>query len=1590
MHGDDRRITDRWTSCRGRRLGLEVLERRDLLTVGDFLFELTNGGDQAQASAEFGFATAAEGNLLIVGAPTADAKGLASVGEAYIFDATTGDLLVTLHNPVPQSGDRFGFAVDISGQRAVVGNHTNDLGATDAGIVYVFDAVSGDLLHAISNPTPAAFDYFGYSVAIDGDVIVAGAFLDDTAVVDGGAAYVINAVTGVVEHTLTRDMAAANDYTGFSVDVTGNVAVVSASRANTFEISDGEVLLFDTVTGDLISTIVNPTPANFEYFGRAISAQPGRLLVSAYRDNQGAVDSGVAYLFDVEAGGILQTFVNPSPGVGDNFGWSIDLNGDHILIGAYRDDLGARDSGMAYQFDAVSGDLIHTLANPTPGELDYFGSTVSMASDWAIVGSYWDDTEAFDAGRVYLFNSASGQLARELDSQAKSSFDYFGFDVSVTDEKLAVGVYLDDTFGTDAGVVRIFESSTGTLQRVIPNPFPAPFDSFGYAVSLSENVLAVGAYSDDTGNIVDSGTVYLFDANSGDLLHTIRSPEPKAGDYFGHSVSLAGNRLAVGAYRADQSTAADTGSVYVYDATSGALLHEISHPALQPFDYFGYSVSLSTGGLLAVGAPFDDAAGGNAGAAYVFDADTGSHLSTLSASLPQAFDQFGWSVAILENRVLVGAPQRDEGATNGGAAYLFESVSGMSIAELLNPAPENNSFFGHDVALTDDLAAVAAYGANVNATQSGAAYLFEATSGLFRAPIISPAPAGTNYFGYSLAMSDSYLVVGAPLVDGLSADRGAAYLYDAGIPFDPPPIAQAGGPYTASEGQSIQLDGSGSSDAPNAVETLVFEWDLDYDGITFDVEETGIAPVVLFGDDVPLRTIALRVTDVANQSSLDQALLEVLNLAPDLTVDSSTVELSPAGTATNSGTVEDAGDDEILLSASLGTVTDNADGTWSWTYDDVDGTLTQMVVIRATDSDGAISEVSFELVAATILAESPFVAADEGTAIVNSGHYLLPASGQTVGLTTSIGEVVDQGDGTWDWTWEASDGPDDSQDVTITATYSDGLVGTVTFAAQVRNVAPQLSVDQPTVILSPGGTVSNTGTVADLGVDEVTLATTLGTIVDNLDGTWFWSYDDLGGTLTQEITITAMDSDGATAEAFFSLQAQKVIANSGSTLVNEGERIENSGRYVSPPEGGTVTLTSSIGEVIDHDDGVWDWAWDTTDGPDDSQQVTITATYSDGQVGEVSFQADVLNVAPSANLTHEVVDVLIGAAAVNEVTVVDPGDDEVTVMASAGEVVDGGNGVWFWSLPTSTEQDSQTILLTISDSDGDSSEISFDVVVSRILADESFVTVDEGATANLTGVYALPAPDETVALSASLGDVVDLGEGSWTWNWTAGDGPDTSQSIEITANYSGGASSVASFFVDVINLAPNLALDQAAVVVDQGGTATNSGTVMDDGGDLVALSASIGEITDNSDGTWSWFYMAISGDAGHTVTITALDDDGAESFVTFELSINNLAPQLTVDADAIQVVRGRVATNSGTFSDFGGGNVTLAASIGEIIDQQDGTWLWSLHTRNETSQSITISATDADGAVETISFDLLIIPRWNYGIELDFFDRHMS
>ncbi len=331
-------------------------------------------------------------------------------------------LLHTLREPSSegQPGAGQGSSVAIDGNLVAVGAPGDDVAGQDSGLVKIYHGVSGTLLHTLTNPSPALGDLFGLSVAISGTRVVVGAPYDDAGGADSGRAYVYD-MAGVAPTipvtVLNNPGPAANDFFGYSVAVSGTLVVIGAHQDDTRANDSGSAYVFDLTSvapGVPFLTLTNPTPAANDNFGWSVSISRTLVVIGAYRDDVGGSDAGAAYLYDVSAPTPLLpvlTFTNPSPAGGAFFGYTVGISGKFVVVGAPRNDIFQGDDGGVYFYDLASitpAVPAATLANPNRGPGDSFGRVVAIAGSRVAVGAFKDSIAETSAGITFVYDVSSG------------------------------------------------------------------------------------------------------------------------------------------------------------------------------------------------------------------------------------------------------------------------------------------------------------------------------------------------------------------------------------------------------------------------------------------------------------------------------------------------------------------------------------------------------------------------------------------------------------------------------------------------------------------------------------------------------------------------------------------------------------------------------------------------------------------------------------------------------------------------------------------------------------------------------------------------------------------------------------------------------------------------------------------------------------------------------------------------------------------------------------------------------------------------------------------------------------------------------
>jgi hypothetical protein len=410
------------------------------------------------------------------------------------------------------------------------------------------------------------------------------------------------------------------------------------------------------------------------------------------------------------------------------------------------------------------------------------------------------------------------------------------------------------------------------------------------------------------------------------------------------------------------------------------------------------------------------------------------------------------------------------------------------------------------------------------------------------------------------------------------------------------PLADAGGPYSGSEGSAIGPNGGGSSDVDG--DSLAYAWSVDSTSCSFD-DPTSVTPQLTCTDNGNF-TVSLTVTDPSGASDTDTAGVSVVNVAPTIGVDNASITVNESATAGNTGSFADVGDDDVVISASVGSVTqtDQKDGNWTWSFVSTDGPdETQTVTITATDADGASTSTTFAL---TVLNVPPVAGDDSGTtaedtAVTTSvlandtdvGFDALSVTGSSNGSNGTVScdatsctyapSANFNGTDSYTYTVSDEDGAEDTGEVVITVTPVNDVPSVSANDDTAQYSDPVLVTISAGDIDSTSLSIMTTALPAGLSLSGPTCTDNAAAPPSGVDCTW-----TVGGNVTAapgdySVTATVTDNGELSDTTLLSASTPFVI-----TVEQEDVRSTYTGPlFLSSAESGdfTVTLMATIRDI---------------------------------------------------------------------------------------------------------------------------------------------------------------------------------------------------------------------------------------------------------------------------------------------------------------------------------------------------------------------------------------------------------------------------
>ncbi|RYD64084.1 MAG: hypothetical protein EOP83_10610, partial [Verrucomicrobiaceae bacterium] len=677
----------------------------------------------------FGSSVSLEGNSAVIGSPLDDPRGSNS-GSAYIFvrSGTTWSQQAKLVPPDGASNDTFGEDVSLSGPLVLIGAESDGTAAgNEAGSAYVYvrGGSSWSLETKLEPDDPTASDYFGSSVALDGETAVVGARLDDDRGNGSGSAYVFtrSGTMWTQQAKLTASDGTAGDALGVSASLAGDDLILGASQDGVNGSNSGSAYVFTRSNGVWTeqAKLLPSDGTSTTLFGASVAVEGNVALVGA--PWQSSLTGG-AYIF-TRSGSTWQQTVKltaSDKASGANFGNSVAISGETALVGAASGDtVLSGPTGGAYVFQRVSGSWSETAKLSLGGDGasgDRFGGSVAIQGNRAVIGASGDNTAAgSDVGSAYVFTRTGTTWTMEAHLYAAdgTTQDAFGNSVSLDDDTIVVGATLDTvndvTYWSGSAYVFVRNGSTWTQQaKLIPEDVNS-LDYFGCSVSIDGDLALIGSYWDRTRR----GSAYIFARNGSSWTQQAKliDPDGRSEDNLGGRVSLSGTTALVAA-ATDDDLGNASGSVFVFTAegTTWSQQAKLHANDGSQFDYFGAAISLS-GNTALIGASGGSGDSTYPGCAYVFTrtGSTWTQHSRLQASDASAEDFFGSSVALDGNIAVIGAERDDiSGAISSGSAYVFQlnGTSWLQQAKLTSSSVAQFDYFGGAVAISGDTALIGA------------------------------------------------------------------------------------------------------------------------------------------------------------------------------------------------------------------------------------------------------------------------------------------------------------------------------------------------------------------------------------------------------------------------------------------------------------------------------------------------------------------------------------------------------------------------------------------------------------------------------------------------------------------------------------------------------------------------------------------------------------------------------------------------------------------------------------------------------------------------------------------------------------------
>lgn len=922
--------------------------RRTASFVGDLDFETT-----VDFSTFDGTAIAGEDYVSKNQTLTFSASPTATSQVQYVDVQITGDLVKEASETIigrlnnPTGGSVFPDDADSTQTSGVIANDDTD---------YLFQ----EFLYADPVYANHTDDNTGRVLAIDGDVMVMGVPDNSANGRSVGTAYVYvrnqqgtpadqSDDTWEFETELTPATPFDANQFGSSVAINGDTIAVGAAREG-----GGAIYVFTRNGADWKTEPPSVEKLTVEglfssaYLGCAVSIYEDTIVAGARFDLAAAYYSGAAYIFEKTGADwsnpAVRTLTASDYNTYDNYGISVSIMGDLIVVGAASANIDGSKNGAAYVYTKNGDDW--TSNAPSEAKIvasngvagDYFGKSVATNGTDIAIGAENSDPHGENSGSAYLYirngSDWSTVSPTELEFTGKDTSDRFGTSVSLTADRLVVGAFGADTTRSNTGAVYVY-SKTGAnwdLDNAAEKVLAISTDEIarlGEAVAISGTTVVAGAPDIDLDGI-NSGGVFVFEETApqtwieaSELTPDISETAHNGGDRFGKVIASDENYLVIAAPGTDTAADPPSGVVYVYarddagtpdDENDDIWVYQTTFVAPDPADTktFGTSVDVQ-GDTILVSVLMNS----GSSEVYIYEMN-GSDWTTIAPTRTALFDSVSRyvsqsvAVAIDGDTIVAGAHYTAGNQPYSGSAFVYTrngsdwSTMAPSESVLFSSDGVNDDFFGYAVDISGDQIIVGAFRDD---NLGGSAYLYrKGATGWDTATETKLTAQDTqtnDYFGKVVAIEGDLVAVASPQFDTTGTNNGAVYLYDGSqgwenpdairlTPQDDSNVSYYGSSLDLHDGTLVVGNAGGSPKTVYIYDQLSGEHIYEETALSFpsDSDLSGFG----FGAAVALQGNNLVVTDLYNEASASSRIYSFNRQTPVFSIENTSIVENDNGT----------------------------------------------------------------------------------------------------------------------------------------------------------------------------------------------------------------------------------------------------------------------------------------------------------------------------------------------------------------------------------------------------------------------------------------------------------------------------------------------------------------------------------------------------------------------------------------------------------------------------------------------------------------------------------------------------------------------